>query len=1242
MKIPVVFIILLIMQFFSYIYASVSVRMYSLEEALSETNLSKPRIYIQNTGTEPISNITYNYYFTAGNGRVPLPDDYWTENEDIHLVSDGNSRYHIRYVINGTLQPGQLIPENSGNVVGLHYNNWGPWDKTNDYSNNQSSTFIENEHIVVYSNGVKIYGILPDSTTGDKEPDEALEFHSFALYATDSAKVLDSTTFSGGGAIGSNTNVDVGNQSIVNGNVICKQNVLLRGGSTVNGDVYVNGIVNTHIGATINGILHENAQVATLTIPVKTVSAGTIDQTISSNSTITLQPGNYRNVYIDSLGTLILLPGTYSFKEFLLQANAKVQINATVNQTVYLNVDKELEFQDQSEVKFQLHSYSPALQIYTNDTSAIKVGVGAKLNGIISAPYGNVTMYSAAQCDGAIYAKKITVQNGVSVASCDVNPANDPDNDGVANLLEILTGTDPLDSTKFKIMLLPTPVYINNTNDVVVKLSAERFYEDLPKEDSIILSLPAGTLTNGRQAILMDINNTAVDFNGTSISNFSLPAGYSQVNRFFSLDPGTFGSNKNMTITIPFRKSDYLAANNYSLLYHIAGTSNWNLGSTTVSDISDSTVSITGTIQSPDAIVIVSKENASIIGYLDGAVITSDKTSEASISLDLEIKDISQNDTARAYITYSDYSSGSNPINTSFSVRFDNFQNEDGTYKLVANTGSAPHKSNNRMVVSEIRIAGAGVNYDYVVSSNNAVERGQNLLLSAHTQADNYNRSTSTVAWTFSNNFNIESIDLDGEGRIRTVGDSLSYDYYVKDHLGSTREVINDEGRVTEATMYYPYGTMVSLLKPPTGDNAREKFTGKELDAGDIPGNEVTYEFTIDNFDAGNRSYGCNLYVNYTDLSTNRNLTRVYPLTYHRSLLKYTLNTHERFPDSIKITHLNIATYNSPVNIQYEKDCNYVIKENGGIKISLNVNAQALIDNSSQDYYVPSSYETVRVVGSNLYYFGARYYDPEIGIFTSTDPASQYFYAYSYVNGNPIILVDPNGEWAGYLIGAVVGAYVGGAMANGSLNPGQWDWENPGTYFGMIQGGISGAMLGNSIEMNLAGASGNISDGYQGKGTVRHSTEGMQVVNEPAIEANDLQKFTGEKLSSHVQGKQDSKISRFLGHDKLEYKIGASSSGKYEIIAGTNNSVSTPPSWAKKYDIMMHSHPVGTGASAPSFQTTGKAPNDYLAVRQWRSAGYQGSHALYVPDTKTFFGYNSIYSNGMVTNSYWELLNVLP
>lgn len=52
------------------------------------------------------------------------------------------------------------------------------------------------------------------------------------------------------------------------------------------------------------------------------------------------------------------------------------------------------------------------------------------------------------------------------------------------------------------------------------------------------------------------------------------------------------------------------------------------------------------------------------------------------------------------------------------------------------------------------------------------------------------------------------------------------------------------------------------------------------------------------------------------------------------------------------------------------------------------------------------------VGGIGAYYFGARYYDPEIGVFLSTDAASQYHNAYSYTGGNPIILVDEDGNFA--------------------------------------------------------------------------------------------------------------------------------------------------------------------------------------------------------------------------------------
>jgi|GEM_PF-3358450 RHS repeat-associated core domain len=74
-----------------------------------------------------------------------------------------------------------------------------------------------------------------------------------------------------------------------------------------------------------------------------------------------------------------------------------------------------------------------------------------------------------------------------------------------------------------------------------------------------------------------------------------------------------------------------------------------------------------------------------------------------------------------------------------------------------------------------------------------------------------------------------------GDGRITintTSGDSViyNYEYFLKDHLGSTRMVINDQGSIIEAVAYHSYGAMVGVGSYSSAMPVREKFTGKEFD----------------------------------------------------------------------------------------------------------------------------------------------------------------------------------------------------------------------------------------------------------------------------------------------------------------------------------------------------------------------------------------------------------------------------
>ncbi|GHU64363.1 hypothetical protein FACS1894123_08890 [Bacteroidia bacterium] len=113
----------------------------------------------------------------------------------------------------------------------------------------------------------------------------------------------------------------------------------------------------------------------------------------------------------------------------------------------------------------------------------------------------------------------------------------------------------------------------------------------------------------------------------------------------------------------------------------------------------------------------------------------------------------------------------------------------------------------------------------------------------------------------------------------------------------------------------------------------------------------------------------------------------------------------------------------------------------------------------------------------------ARLYDPAIGRFLLPDPFvqmpdfSQNFNRYSYCLNNPFKYVDPSGEIVWFvpvIIGAAIGAYSGGVMANdGQYNPTKWDYNSGKTWGymagGAVVGGVSGyagwAIAGSGIPM---------------------------------------------------------------------------------------------------------------------------------------------------------------------------------
>jgi RHS repeat-associated protein len=205
---------------------------------------------------------------------------------------------------------------------------------------------------------------------------------------------------------------------------------------------------------------------------------------------------------------------------------------------------------------------------------------------------------------------------------------------------------------------------------------------------------------------------------------------------------------------------------------------------------------------------------------------------------------------------------------------------------------------------------------------------------------------------------------LTEEGYIETSGSTYTHHYYLKDHIGNHRIVMNSAGTVVQATNYYPSGTTMADYPRATTQGVQPyKFGGKELDRKD----------NLNFYDCEARSYDPTL-MRFT--STDLMMEKYYawsPYAYcANNPLRYIDPTGMSWKPTYDEDHEGNRTYNGYEWIPEEESYN----DDGTLKTGLYAQAIFFSDNGTfdagNDNNIGSSAATVYLADGTTTIFNAN------------------------------------------------------------------------------------------------------------------------------------------------------------------------------------------------------------------------------------------------------------------------------
>lgn len=240
---------------------------------------------------------------------------------------------------------------------------------------------------------------------------------SLSIFSTDGTTLGDRTRISDG-SVGSNLAVNIGNDGLLNVNVLAGGNVQIGDRTRIQGDVTTAGTTTRSPtgGSVVLGVVHEQASYTSQTIPTKTVTPGSTTVTVANGVTQTVAPGSYGVVTLRANSKVTFTTGTYRVAQLVIEPDVTLTLDQPTG-PIDMQVRDALSFGDRVVVKSgAVTAPNTIAQFYSDQTSEVRVGTDIALLPIaLSAPKGSIHVYSRTNVVGSLMGKTVMLEPDVGV-----------------------------------------------------------------------------------------------------------------------------------------------------------------------------------------------------------------------------------------------------------------------------------------------------------------------------------------------------------------------------------------------------------------------------------------------------------------------------------------------------------------------------------------------------------------------------------------------------------------------------------------------------------------------------------------------------------------------------------------------------------------------------------------------------------------------------------------------------------